>query len=492
MTKAMLAISAELLHGTIRATSFEDTSITGEDADGDGAKATGEWPPSPARLFSALVAGGGTSVGQHLTDARELRLLERAAPPRILASPRNAVLHSRLRPRYVVVNRDVKNKTKEAESVQEYVTRTAIAVRPGTRLAPACATVTYVWDDVSVDDEVSRALSLRAARVGYLGCSDSPVKLAVSTEPVEGDSWWVPSEDGTTVLPVPYAGFLDNLDEAFESFRRGEPQRRAWVPNRYARYAPPGHEGHEDAKPIAIWLRFDQPVSGRRLLAVTESLRATVLERYMLDIAGAPETVPDVLTGHGFLGKGYHHAYYLALPSVGYRYARGTLHGAAVVLPVGTPAEVVEGVRACLWRVHELARPGAFKTRVRLYGGEDRPLAATPARWTKPGWRWVSATPVVHERFERHGPTISEVARWCEHASVAARPVSCRTSTVPIGEGALSLAPDEVYRANKERRPYSHLEVVFDRPVAGPLVLGAGRQFGFGLMYPVGGSNSRG
>lgn len=489
----MLAISAELLLGTIRATGFEDTSITGENGESNGARATGEWPPSPARLFSALVAGGGTRVRQPLTDGRELRLLERAAPPRILASQGNDVLRSGLRERYVVVDKaHIDNKTRKTGSVQEYVARTATAVRPGTRLAPASATVTYVWDDVAVDDEVLRALSLRAARVGYLGCSDSPVKLSVATVPVEGESWWVPGNKGTTVLPVPYEGFLDNLDDAFESFQRGEPQRRAWVPNRYARYSPPGDEEDEDAKSTVIWLRFDQPVSGRRLLAVTESLRAAVLERYTLDVAGAPERVPNVLTGHGFSGKGYHHAHFLALPSVGYPYARGALHGAAVVLPAGTPAEVVEGVRACLWRVHELARPGAFKTRVRLYGGEDRPLTATPGRWTKPSRRWVSATPVVHERFERHGPTVSEVARWCDHAGVAARPVSCRTSTVPIGAGALSLSPAEVYRANKERRPYSHLEVVFDRPVAGPLLLGAARQFGFGLMYPAGGGKSRG
>jgi CRISPR-associated protein Csb2 len=45
----MLAITVTLLHGTIRAGSPDDTILAGGEP-------TGEWPPSPARLFSALVA----------------------------------------------------------------------------------------------------------------------------------------------------------------------------------------------------------------------------------------------------------------------------------------------------------------------------------------------------------------------------------------------------------------------------------------------------
>jgi CRISPR-associated protein Csb2 len=47
----MLAISVELLHGTFRGASADDTAFMGVDGD------SGEWPPSPARLFAALVAG---------------------------------------------------------------------------------------------------------------------------------------------------------------------------------------------------------------------------------------------------------------------------------------------------------------------------------------------------------------------------------------------------------------------------------------------------
>jgi CRISPR-associated protein Csb2 len=35
------------------------------------------------------------------------------------------------------------------------------------------------------------------------------------------------------------------------------------------------------------------------------------------------------------------------------------------------------------------------------------------------------------------------------------------------------------------RRPYSYVEVVFEEPVEGPIVLGRARQYGMGLMAPM-------
>jgi CRISPR-associated protein Csb2 len=93
--------------------------------------------------------------------------------------------------------------------------------------------------------------------------------------------------------------------------------------------------------------------------------------------------------------------------------------------------------------------------------------------------------PVVHERRRRHGATEEDVALWCLHAGFPA-PASARTSQVPLLPGALALSPPEVFRDRTgTRRPYSHLEIEFDNPVAGPMVLGRARQFGLGLMVPL-------
>lgn len=475
----MLAITVELLHGTIRATGAADTAITGA---GD----AGEWPPSPARLFCALVAADGTRDRRRLTAGDELLALERAAPPRILAESPSRVLRSLLRERFGVEDESAEG------SVQNYPARRAAAVRPGTRLAPASSRITYIWDDLEVDEREHAALTARAARVGYLGCSDSPVRLIIGDNAAnEGNTEWVPCDEGTAVLPVPYEGFVSILDEFFDRVQQGEAVRRTWIPNRYIRYGVGAEAEARLTEPTVLWMRLDPAVSGRHIRAVTETLRAALLDRCAMHL-GAGSEVPPVIHGHGFDGRGYQHARFLALPDVGHPHARGRLHGAAVLFPAGTPPDVVEGVRAALWGITTLARPGVFETGLRPYGGDSRPVAANPGRWAGPARQWVTATPVVFERYQPQEPGISEVSRWCDHAGIGARPVAVRTSRVPILEGALSLAPPEVHRARDERRPYSHLEVVFDRPVSGPVVLGRGRHFGLGLMAPIDGGRGNG
>jgi CRISPR-associated protein Csb2 len=480
----MLAISVELLHGTFRGASADDTALMGGEED------SGEWPPSPARLFAALVAADGTRSRCHVTDGSELLGLERAGPPRIVADAPERVAMTQLLPRYVVVDeRYVQPKTRETGAVQEYVGRAATLVRPGARRCPANPVISYVWPDLVVNDVELSGLRARAARVGYLGCADSPVRVQVSTEAFHLDDQrlWEPDAAGEALLPVPWAGLLEVLDDAYERWIGGEAVRKAWLPTELARYRPPGAPAPSGPTAETVWLRFGSPVSGRRVLAVTQALRGAVLEGYERWVAGSAQAVPQVLHGHGFPGRGFQHVHWLALPDVGRRYAGGQIYGAAVWLPPGTDAAVVAGVREVLWRLagRDLGSRGIFETKVMPYSGDPRPWAANPKRWQEATRTWVSAFPVVQERWQPEGPDLAEVARWCRHAGISVAPIRCRWSPVPILEGAPHLRPEEVHRPGSERRPYGHLRVEFATPVKGPLALGRARQFGLGLMAPV-------
>ena len=128
----MLAVSVELLHGTFR-------------GDPDGAANTGrlirgEWPPSPARLFAALVAADGTGERCRVTDGTELEWLERLPPPDIHAH--TEPWHQVLQPRYVVQHRGTASKSTH----QEYVGRTGALIRPGVRVTPRHPRVVYLWN----------------------------------------------------------------------------------------------------------------------------------------------------------------------------------------------------------------------------------------------------------------------------------------------------------------------------------------------------------
>ena len=145
----------------------------------------------------------------------------------------------------------------------------------------------------------------------------------------------------------------------------------------------------------------------------------------------------------------------------------------------------MEGVRQVLWHLStaELAKPGHFRTKVNLAAGERQLWAVSPKRWQGPARSWVSAFPVVHERWQAKGPELNEVGSWCRHAGIAIPPARFRISRVPLAEGALSLSPREVLREGR-RHPYSHIEIEFAADVTGPVALGQGRQFGLGLMAP--------
>ena len=472
----MLAISVRLLHGTFRADS-EDVAITGQ-------RPRGEWPPSPARLFSALVAGDGTGERCHVTDEEGLRELERAAPPAIYADTRADVAASGLRDRYVVVDKSAEG------TVQEYPGRTSRPVRPGTRLSPKDTRILYLWEDLSLTDSAMQGLTARAARVGYLGCADSPVSIRLETSvPLDMhlDKAWVPDASGRESLPVPYLGFLDVLDAAYGRFTSGELVRRSWLASRRARYRAPDEgrpDGEADRAPTVMWFHLEPAIPGRKVLAVTETLRAAVLRNYERFVAGSPERVPQVLHGHGFDGTGYHHACWLALPDVGHTWSKGRIHGAAVWLPPDTPEDVIEGVMIALRHTPELGREGYFRARLRPYSRESRPLAVRPDRWKRRARVWSSSFPVVHEQWEAGGPNLATAALWCQHAGLP-EPVAFRSARVPLLPGAVSLMPHETHRKGREFRPYSHVELTFEEPVTGPVVVGRARQFGLGLMAPV-------
>ena len=109
---------------------------------------------------------------------------------------------------------------------------------------------------------------------------------------------------------------------------------------------------------------------------------------------------------------------------------------------------------------------------------EPRPVAANPDRWCGSSRRWATPFPAIHERRGRLD--LAEVARWCEHAGLPA-PIAFRSTRGPLVRGAVDLAPAEVNLPGKPGLPYSHLELLFEKPVVGPVVIGAGRQRGFGL-----------
>ncbi len=483
----MLAISVEFLHGVFR-------------ADPTGAASTGsleeaEWPPSPSRLFAALVAADGTGGRCRVTDGSELAWFEQLPPPVIHASRESWCSHQRLETRFVVRA----SRTRDAGWHQEYVGRKGTLVRPGVRVAPRQPHVTYSWRRVPPpEDGTLNALRLRCARVGYLGTADSPVRLRLSREvsPSAVADTYVPSEGGRgpscVAINVPRPGDLRILDSLYASWtQHGPAVTRAQFPalRHEAWYRPPSSDASGQRRPrgeVVAWLRVGigdpggetavAAVSGRRVSLLTSLFKKAVLRRYE-DRFGEP---PAVLHGHGYGAGGYDLARFLALPDAGFLWSDGRIHGLALWMPPDTkPLERIRA-RDAAFAVRRLVGAGV-DVGVTVRGSDSRPRAVQPKRWLGPSRRWSTVFPAVHERHGRLD--LEEMALWCRHAGLPA-PIAFRSARSPLVRGGVDLAPVEVARPGRPRMPYSHVELVFGEPVPGPVVIGSGRQRGLGLCVP--------
>jgi CRISPR-associated protein Csb2 len=338
----MLALDIRFLTGRYAASAFNDA-------------ARAEWPPHPARVFSALTAALYDTDVPSATEEAALEWLALAGAPDILASG----AHERIIGQVYVPTNDQRalsdvdsyiEKLEDAESaVRESsgpalkktekalaaATRTlhmrsvasadddgrgvpATAVelinrrlRPQPRRFPAMVpeydTVRMIWPGDASDDIVA-ALDRVAARVARLGHSSSLVTMRVVAreEPrPDGVMRWRPDDEGDHTLRVPVAIQLDLLRRAHAIHRQVEHRTLPFDAVRYR--ADTGDasviiaSSSFSADP-AEWLVFDvvaDPEAGRpaRLdVSLTQhlarALRGTILSR--LD----PATAPPTLTGH--------------------------------------------------------------------------------------------------------------------------------------------------------------------------------------------------
>jgi CRISPR-associated protein Csb2 len=192
----------------------------GDEFHGRGEQGEREWPPSPLRLFQALVA-----VNARLDNQADnaLRWLERQPPP-IIVSPKLADIQPRGYKTYVPDNvGDIVAKSWSKggdESIANYRTEKRICptnLRDG-------ATVHYIWkidagatDDVALLVPAVRAVSQFGWGVDMVAASASNA-LECEIDKFSGERW-IPAElSNDRLLRVPACGTLDDLKKRYKAF----------------------------------------------------------------------------------------------------------------------------------------------------------------------------------------------------------------------------------------------------------------------------------
>ena len=391
-----------------------------------------------------------------------------------------------LQPRYVARHGGTFGRVKKKIALhQEFVGRVGALIRPGVRVAPRNPHVVYSWDVETPPESTLTALRHRAARIGYLGAADSPVRVRVMTwmpESAAPADAFTPDPSGNVTISVSAPGDVRILDRMYDAWcEHGADIGRVQYPalHHEAPYRSPRSAAPSESGAVVAWLRFSTAVSGHRISTVTALFKEAVLSKHQR-IHGDP---PAILHGHGFSATGYEIARYLALPDVGFQRSRGRIHGLALWMPPASDSVTRRRGRDAAFAVRRLTG-GGVDVSVAPRDSEKRPVATDPTRWTSSSRGWATAFPAIHER--RKALDLAEVSRWCRHAGLPA-PVAFRAARVPLVRGAIDLAPVEVNRPGKPGLPYSHVEFRFAEPVPGPVVIGSGRQRGFGLCLPIDG-----
>lgn len=464
-----------------------------------------EWPPHPARLFSALVATWADSDPPSSAERDALEWLEDLGPPDIAASatavPRRVVSH------FVPVNdtaivgtkwqdrranqaadlarqlqrtsadgtttrkiksleqrlakqRDVSDQVSAVGNTNPSVAQEMLPESRSKRerFFPSVTLtdfedggewrVTYVWKHGLIADTAS-ILDKMLTRLTRLGHSSSLVSCRIVTELPQ--ALFLPSSASTTRLRSVRAGQLADLERRYQHHQGILPRSLPYVDVGY-------REDGEEKSPSSClpntagdWIVFEF-VPGSRVLPMTRvvdvatTLRAAVF-RY------GEDPIPEGLSGHSADGTPTTkpHVAFLPLPFAGYRYADGRLLGAAISVPDG----VDTASRRALYRAIGVWEGQDSGSKLKLTFGRRGAIGMTRLRgptplksllqreWSGPSHQWVSVTPIALPKHpgRLRGGPSATVAKAWQVAEASVRQATAHVCLPEPQDVEVGLAP---------------------------------------------------
>lgn len=455
-----------------------------------------EWPPAPARLFQALLAGartGAAGLQWSSTHQQALEWIESlSAAPSIFACPAR-----KGQPYQIFVPN---NSDKDG-----VLTKTAKPLAPTLleRQNPDAPDLVYRWPLPEIASAAPHAAALDeiAARLLALGwgldLATATVHLSEVEDTPQGLEAFVPAPAGSMSRAAPQPGTLAHLEERYDAFRRRitakgidpytRPTRFATV--RYQRAADPQPRRHieftletPDGEPLAIPWHQAQTVAAwlraacRRAL-IEEDLAADWIDRY---VSGhTPEHAPG------------HRLSFLPLPSIGHAHSDGAIRRVLIATPPGATGQDLQaldwlGIKLAGWL---LTAEGATQPHAALARIAD-PKKVLPF-YLDEARVWQSVTPVIlHGHNTQRGrisltKTDRLLRQAFEAASIPGAAIAAITfQAAPLWAGCGAAADVRTPRHLKGW-PRLHVQVEFHEDQPGPILAGLGRHYGLGVFAGV-------
>ena len=418
-----------------------------------------EWPPHPARLFSALVAAWADADEPEESERAALEWLETQGAPAIAASeavPREAVSHFVPVNDIAIVSRawhDRKARsiselaverdaallvsggevTRRVTQIERRLTRArdveSQTVTPGnTNLGVARAMfpeqrskqerfypsvtpndprVNYIWQ-VATPSHVEGPLDRLLQRVTRLGHSASLVSCQLNHRLTDPTLEPCEEDHGSVLrLRTVRAGQLAELEKQHARHGGLKPRSLPFADIAYRKSARTEPEPEQPLKPNTSgeWIVFEFEHRSRKLpatrgLDVAAAMRGAIFRH-------ADEPIPEELSGHLADGRptAAPHVAFLPLPYVGFEHADGRLLGVAISVPYTVSDEARRALfhtignwERCEGRVLTLTLGRHGELRLSRLTGLADIVTLRPGLWGRPSRGWVSATPIALPR----------------------------------------------------------------------------------------------
>lgn len=462
-----------------------------------------EWPPSPYRLFQALVAGAARRGELEAETGMALDWLQRLNPPMIIA-PRSrhgqAVTH-------FVPNNDGDKKPNRQDRL------TGKTFRPTLMLDPP--DIHYLWEIPL--DQVSQAEGVcKAARcltsLGWgidMAYADGQLIDGDQIAKLPGVRWYprknVQRYDGLLRVPTfdrgTGVGSLSDLKHAHQSalnrIQHGKPLNTVEKPKVFDRVFYESKERLLGRPYIVFELHQDEgsvfAYHQDRLIHIAGMVRhlAIVAMGKALPEGADAEWVNRYVAGHNCDDAVGHRQFsYLPLPSIGHRHADHKVRRVMITAPVGDDrllqhlARRLNGLQLKPTAQTNLDHP---PTLVRVHQDNVARLYAQSADL------WASVTPVILPGHDDHKPdkTRKLIEKALEQSGIDQR---CEFEWSAFSQFPKSLSAHKYGRDRRQTgyiRPSHllsqtavHLKLRFHDGlrVPGPLAIGAGRHCGLGML----------
>jgi CRISPR-associated protein Csb2 len=484
-----------------------------------------EWPPSPARLFQALLAGAAKGDALSADDRDALAWLEQLPPP-VISAP--AARRGRGFKNYVP-NNDLDAVGGDPGRVAEI--RTAKLVRP--LLFDGREPLLYAWRFDAGETHAKRicAMAELLYQLGHgvdMAWARGEIVEEREVEPRIAENrgaTYRPSDHGDgMLLSCPLEGSLESLELRFEQTRArlvlagGKEALFSQPPQ--PRFASIPYDSPPDRKLFDLRREADfAPWPLARVAALVETVRDQAAASLKQALPSEAALVDRLLVGRGAeeVDKAAR-IRIIPLPSIGTPHVVSSVRRVLIEIPANCPLSDEDVAWAFSGRDVIDPETGEIKATLvstdddgmlRHYGIDDRSCrvwqtvtpAALPISAARRRIDPAKLSQELSSAKERVAPALVEakgsqeraqeeqrarayVVQALRHAGIVVAPENIRVQREPFASnGARAEAFARAPRFVKER--LWHVEVTFRDAVRGPLAIGDGRYLGLGLMAPV-------